>query len=116
MGRLGVDRRKFPAEGNIFPGWSAQIRIAFHLRQEVERILGKTSPVSTAIGSGITLVLDQVEIDIQAIGPQYGDASLQSFPRAEARRNRAFLVSGADIVIIEGLVSVGSATRTDISL
>src|SRR5579863_1094343 len=89
--------------------------IFWHVRVKIARPFPKTSfpRISRSIDIGkvemaivaITLVFDEVDIDINAVGPHDGRASLKLFPCAVAGWDCAFLIFAAKSVIVELIVS-----------
>ena len=53
----------------------------------------------------VPVVLYQVHIDFQVVGPQHGHAPRQLLAGTVARRHRPFLILGAQVVVIEGVVT-----------
>jgi hypothetical protein len=52
--RLRIDRREFAAKRKVVPGRTSEIRIAWNVRYEVQRILWKSACTRLAVGSLIT--------------------------------------------------------------
>ena len=100
--RLGVYRRQFAPERKIIARRSSEIGISRDVRNEIERVLRKSADTRFALGAFIAenevpriarpMVLDHIEIDVDAIGAQCRDTTLQLFPRAEPGRHGARLI------------------------
>ncbi len=86
---------------------------------EAGRVLGKAPAAGPAVGIHVAeglafvaaaaapVVLHQVHVDVQVIGPQHGHAPGQLLAGAVARRHRPPLVLRAKVVVIEGIVTDG---------
>src|SRR6516162_9142390 len=57
------------------------------------------------------MVLDHVEIDVDAIGAQCRDTTLQLFPRAEPGRNSAHLFLRTDVIIVKRTIAIRARMR-----
>ena len=113
---FAVDRRQFPPERKVVRHRSAQIGIARHLGDKVGRVLGKSAVVGRTISAriaehercGVTdpLMLHHIQVNVEAIGAQDGDAALQLLARAVAGRHRTLLAARADVVVVERPIPV----------
>ena len=114
--RLAMDRSQAGAEGLVFE----DMGILRDIRpMEAGRVLGKAPAARPAFGihvaEGLALVaaatapvvLDQVHIDVQVIGPQHGHAPGQLLAGTVARRQRPPLILRAQVVVIKGVVTDG---------
>src|SRR5450755_2823744 len=103
-----VDRREI--------GTEREIR-SRNVRMEVVGLLRETPASYNAIGIGVTegespgsaaaaaLVLDHVDIDVEAVGPHHSDATGQLLARSVAGGYASHLVLRAEIVVVEHVVA-----------
>src|SRR5262249_19029428 len=113
-------------ERKIVADRSAEIWIARYLRHKVQRVLGEASFIGCSVcaqvakyeGPGIAdaVMLDHVQIDVQAVGTQSRHATLELFALAETRFKRSLLVLGTDVIIIKWSIAVGAGFGSQICL
>jgi hypothetical protein len=56
-------------------------------------------------------MLDHVEIDVESIGAECRDTTMQLLPRAEVGRDSAHLILRPDIVIVKRAVTIRARMR-----
>jgi hypothetical protein len=103
------DRREIGPEREIR---SRNVRILRHVRVEVVAILGEATTSHDTVGIGVTerkspgsaaaapLVLDQVGVNVEAVGPHHCDATGQLLARSVPGCYGTLLVLRAKIVVI----------------
>jgi hypothetical protein len=118
---LGVYWRELTAEWKIVASRSPEIRISRDVRNEVERVFGKPTGAELALRAFVAeyevariarpMVLDHVEIDVEPIGAQCRDTTLQLLPGAEPGRDSAQLILRPDVVIVKRAIAVRAGAR-----
>ena len=94
------------------------MRILRNIRTKVERIFWEAPDVGGSIRAPVAkheiprvagpVMLDHVEVHVEAVRSQDRHASLQLLAGAESRRHPAHLVLRADIVVVEWPVPIGA--------
>src|SRR5215467_9943929 len=93
------------------------VGIVRYVRMKVFRILREAPLVGLVrtihiskyerTGVSVSMMIDDVDINIETVGPHHGGATLQEFAGSVSRRHSPSLIFRTKIVVVKGIIAAG---------